>query len=111
MKFAPEIVAKLRSQVSRFDEITALISEPEVASDRRRLTALLQERGALEDLAGLLARFERLSARREEDQRLLADASSEPEMRELAREDLAAIEIEEATLDDEIKAALISEPE
>jgi hypothetical protein len=32
MKFAPEIVAKLRSQVARFDEITALISQPEVAS-------------------------------------------------------------------------------
>jgi peptide chain release factor 1 len=111
MKFAPEIVAKLRSQVARFDEITALISQPKIASDGRKLTALLQERGALEELAGLLARLERLAARRDEDERLLADSKSEPDIRELAREDLSAIEAEETTLDDEIKAALITEPE
>jgi peptide chain release factor 1 len=110
MQFAPAIVAKLREKAARFEAITAQISQPEVAADGRRIAALLQERGSLESLAALAARFEELERRRADDERMVAGSASDPEMAALAREDLETLEAEEQVLDREIKGALITEP-
>jgi peptide chain release factor 1 len=110
MQFAPAIVAKLREKAARFAAITDEIGRPEVATDGRRLAGLLQERGALEGVASLAARFEALERRRAEAERILSEPGRDPELAALAREDLEALEGEETAIDGEIKAALISEP-
>ena len=86
-------------------------ARPEVASDGRKLQSLLVERGSLESTAELVRRLDACLARRAEDERLLADAGSDPDLKELAREDLETLAAEETALDEEIKAALITEPE
>ncbi|MBL8857255.1 MAG: peptide chain release factor 1 [Planctomycetes bacterium] len=111
MIFVPAIVAKLREKAARFHAITDRIGEPEVANDGRKLKALLLERAALEESAALTARLDALIARRAEAERILADKSNDPDLMELAREDLAGLVDDEAALDLEIKSALITEPE
>jgi peptide chain release factor 1 len=111
MQFAPAIVQKLESQARRFEELTEQISRPEVASDGKRLPALLQERGRLQAAADLAQRLHALVARRQEAEHILAEPAGDAELVALAREDLAALDAEESALDREIKAALISEPE
>jgi peptide chain release factor 1 len=111
MQFAPAIVQKLESQARRFDELTEQISRPEVASDGKRLPALLQERGRLQSAADLAQRLRALVARRSEAEHIVADPKADADLAALAREDLAALDAEERALDDEIKAALITEPE
>jgi peptide chain release factor 1 len=111
MRFVPALVAKLRREAARFAEITELIGQPEVATDAKRLPALLQERGRLEDLAALAERFDRLEKRRAEAEAIVADPAADPELAELAREDLAALEDDERAFDAELKDALIREPE
>lgn len=111
MLFVPAIVSKLREKAARFHAITEHIGTPEVASDGRKLQSLLVERGSLESTAELVRRLDACLARRAEDERILADAASDPDLKELAREDLEALASEETALDEEIKAALITEPE
>jgi peptide chain release factor 1 len=111
MQFASALVQKLKSQAERFEELTRLISTPEVAVDGRRLPVLLQERGRLQAAAGLAGRLDHLIARRTEAERILAEPAPDPDLAGLAREDLAAIEPLESALDREIKEVLIAEPE
>jgi peptide chain release factor 1 len=96
---------------ARFEEITQAISTPEIAADGRKLPALLQERGRLEATAILSRRLDALVVRRAEAERILAEPKPDPDLAGLAREDLEELESLEATLDREIKEALIAEPE
>jgi peptide chain release factor 1 len=110
MQFAPAVVQKLKSQAQRFDELTEMLARPEVASDGKRLPALLQERGGLQAAADLARRLEALLARRGEAERILADPRADADLAQLAREDLEVLPLEEEVLDREIKEALITEP-
>jgi len=110
MEFAPAIVSRLENQAARFRELTELLSAPASAGDGRRIPALLQERGRLEPAARLAERLELLRRRRAEDEQMLV-GGADPELAELAREDLAALEEEERALDQEIKQALIDDPD
>ncbi len=109
MRFDATLVAKLRARAARYDEITQLIGSPEVATDGRKLSELLRERGSLERSHVMCAELEALLARRDEAEAILADGS-DAELGELAREDLESIESEELRLDDEAKLALIADP-
>ncbi|MFO1010568.1 MAG: peptide chain release factor 1 [Planctomycetota bacterium] len=111
MTFAPSLVAKLDREAARFAELTELISLPEVATDGKRLPALLQERGRLEPIADLARRFHALHARRDEARAILAEAKPDPDLAALAREDLATLEPEERALEAAILDALVQEPE
>ncbi len=111
MQFAPTLVSKLEERARRFEELTELISTPEVATDGRRLPGLLQERGRLQASAELARRLSELVHRREEAELILADPAPDLDLAALAREDLSTIEPEESSLDREIKEALIAEPE
>ncbi len=111
MQFAPSLVAKLEREAARFAELTELISQPEIATDGKKLPPLLQERGRLEPMAELKARLDSLRARRAEAEAILADPGRDAELEQLARDDLAALAALEQALDDEIREALIREPE
>jgi peptide chain release factor 1 len=111
MQFAPTLVSKLEERARRFEELTELISTPEVATDGRRLPGLLQERGRLQSTADLARRLAELRRRREDAETILADPAPDPDLAALARDDLASLDEEERSLDREIKEALITEPE
>ena len=109
MQFAAPLVAKLREQAARFRELTEFLSTPEAAADSRRMPGLLRLRGSLESAAGLSDELDGLLARRADAEKLRTDA--DPEMRELAREELSALEEEERRFDARVKDVLIAEPE
>jgi peptide chain release factor 1 len=111
LDFPIALAQKLRRQAERFEEITQAISTPEIAADGRKLPVLLQERGRLEATAILSRRLDALVVRRAEAERILAEPKPDPDLAGLAREDLEEVESLEATLDREIKEALIAEPE
>ena len=111
MEFAPAIVEKLRLQARRFDELTDLLASPDAAADGKRYPALLRERGQLERAAELCRRLDALVQRRAEAERILAEPSPDPDLAELAREDLEGLAELEHALDREVKAVLVSDPE
>ena len=107
MQFAPSIVAKLRAQAARHAELTEMLSSAEIVSDTRRLPGLMKERGALEPLAELAQRLDGLLARRKDAE----EAQRDPELAQLAREELAELEAEERSFDAELKDALVTDKE
>jgi peptide chain release factor 1 len=109
MQFAPAIVEKLRQKAARFRALTDELAAPETAADPRRYPQLLKERGTLEEAAELARRLSELARRRADDEAILADATAEPELRELAHADLEALEQEERALDAEARTALVAD--
>ena len=110
MEFNPALVEKLRERAERFAQLTGLLADPAVASDPKRATALLRERGGLERSAQLHEQLTGLLNRRREAEEILAEAG-DPELVELAREDLTALDDDQLTLDGEIRMALIADPQ
>ena len=84
MEFAEPIVTKLREKVARFQEVSAQLEDPEVASDPKRFPPLLRERGSLEMAAELGTRLEQLITRRREAEEILETGDDE-DLAELAR--------------------------
>jgi len=109
MEFAPPIVAKLRERAARHAEIAKLLEDPEVASDHRRFPALLREQGQLAESVDLLAKLDALVTRRTEAEALVDDAAADPDLRELAEEELEGLDADELALDQEIKGELVQD--
>jgi len=109
MEFAPAIVGKLRERAARFDELTEMLSTPEIACDGKRSADLMRERGQLESSHGLYMRHEELIGRQTEAQAILEEDGEDKEFMELASADLEAVEEEAVELYDEIKSVLVTE--
>ena len=90
---------------ARFEELTELLSDPEVVSDHRRMAELARERSRLEPIVDLGRRFR-------ETGEALADArdllrSGDEDERELAREEEERLTPLLADLEEDLKLALL----
>lgn len=110
MDFHPDLVAKLRERAERHGELTEQLSDPEIASDPKRFPTILRERGSLEQSAQMFLRLQELQTLRRDAEEIVADGEDE-ELVALAQEDLDGLGDKEAALDQQIKLALIADPE
>ncbi|MDR0528319.1 MAG: peptide chain release factor 1 [Zoogloeaceae bacterium] len=95
--------ARLESISFRFQEIEALLASEEVARDRSRFRELSLERSEIESAARLYAEY----CQREADARQTESLLSDPEMRDLAREELVAARERLASLILELQKELL----
>ena len=86
MSLSDSMMAKLSDLTDRFEEVGALLSEQEVMADRERFTALSKEYAELEPVIQSFKRYQGLEEEAGEAEELAKD--DDPEMRELAGEDL-----------------------
>lgn len=82
----PSIRRKLEQIAERFEEITALLADPEIQADQHRFRDLGREYSQLEPVVATFRRYAEAEADITSAQELLDD----PEMTTLAREELAA---------------------
>lgn len=68
----------------RFEELGALLSEPDVVSDQERWRALMREHSQLEPLDAAVGRYAQML----EDRAMAKDMLSDPDMADMAREEL-----------------------
>jgi peptide chain release factor 1 len=90
---------------ARFEELTALLGDPEVASDHRRMTEIARERAQLERVVDLGRRFRDTSEALDDARDLLR--SGDEDERELAREEEDRLSPLLAELEDDVKVALL----
>jgi peptide chain release factor 1 len=90
---------------ARYEEVTRLLSDPEIVSDHRQLQELGRERAQLEDVVALYRRY-RDAEQALQDARALARDADE-EMRALGREEEERLTAEIAQLDQDMKLALL----
>lgn len=100
------LLSRLDGLDARFEEVSTLITDPAVISDRKRYVRLTKEYHELEEILAVKREYENALSAIEESKAIIASESDE-EMRQLARE-----EMEEATaripkLEERIKLLLI----
>jgi len=95
--------AKLEELARRASEIDALMCDPEVISKPKELRDLNQERSRLEPVMAAFERWKSIEQQIADDKEALDD----PELGELAREELPLLEKELSELENEIQVLLL----
>ncbi|MCU7813499.1 MAG: peptide chain release factor 1 [Candidatus Thiodiazotropha sp. (ex Notomyrtea botanica)] len=99
----PSLRGKLDHIAERFEEITALLADPEIQSDQRQFRSLGQEYAQLEPVVETFRRYMDTESDIEAAQEMMGD----PEMAPLAKEELTAAEQTRDTLEPELQLLLI----
>jgi len=100
------ILDKLEGLVSRFEEVSTLITDPSVIADQKRFVKLTKEYKELDDI--MKARKEYMQTLSNiEDAKSILGSEQDPEMREMAREEIDASQARVPELEEEIKMLLV----
>ncbi len=101
----PSIQLKLENLCERYDEIAALLSEPEVQNNQNKFRTLSQEYAQISPLVDCYKRYENLMEALATAKEMAND--SDPELRELAKEEIADTENQIDALDHELQLLLL----
>lgn len=105
------LLEKLDGLVSRFEEVGTLITDPAVIADMKRFVKLQKEFHDLEKIVEARNEYKRTLDGIEEAH-LLLETESDPEMKDMAREELESCTNRLPALEEEIKLLLIpADPE
>jgi peptide chain release factor 1 len=94
---------KLTPFINRYNELTELLSSPDIGNDIKRMTDLSKEQSSIQAIVNKATEYKKLLDDIEENKSLAFDA----ELGELAKEELRALEPMVSPLEDEIKKLLI----
>jgi peptide chain release factor 1 len=101
----PSIQQKLENLCERYDEIAALLSEPETQTNQNKFRALSQEYAQITPLVEVYKK--RANALTQKTSALEMANDSDPELRELAKEEIAEAEQTVADLEQELQILLL----
>ncbi|MCL1837533.1 MAG: peptide chain release factor 1 [Treponema sp.] len=97
---------RLSSLLKRFDELTLVIQDPDLTKDQNRYRDTMKEYSFLSEIAALHNETQGLT-KQLEDAKALAQEEKDPEMKELAKEELRELEIKLQDCEDKLKFLLI----
>ncbi|MDP4270987.1 MAG: peptide chain release factor 1 [Bacteroidota bacterium] len=105
------LLEKLDGLVSRFEEVQTLITDPAVLADMKRFVKLNKEYRDLEKIVAARNEYQQMLNGIEEA-RMILDTENDPEMREMAKEELDTCSSRIPSLEEEIKLLLVpADPE
>lgn len=108
---ANPILQKLNGLTARFEEVSTLITDPGVIADRNRFVRLTKEYKGLEELLAAKRDYEQLLANLDEARNIVMN-DDDPDLKEMAREEIAAGEERLPALEEQIKLMLVpADPE
>src|SRR6266702_4506902 len=102
---SPEVLKKLDAIESRFEELTHQLSDPGVVSSGERYRKVAKERASVEAAVTSLRAYRKLLADIADNEAFLAE--KDPELRELAKEELAALRPRVSPAEEELKRLLV----
>ncbi len=94
---------KIEELERRFQELEALLSDPEVISNQPEFRKLSREHKDLSELVAVYRRWRKVMSEINENREMLAD----PDMKEMAEEELKSLEAEQSTLEADIQLLLL----
>jgi peptide chain release factor 1 len=101
----PSIQTKLENLGERFEEITALLSRPEVQNDQNQYRSLGQEYAQIEPLVACYKIYQENETNLESAREMAKD--SDPELREMAKEELNDAESQREELEQQLQILLL----
>jgi peptide chain release factor 1 len=93
---------KLELIQKRYDELSQLLAQVEIATDHKRLQELSKERAALEDIVGMYQEYKAKSKELAELEALL-NSHGEAEMTALVKEEVSKLKQQQAELIGKLK--------
>lgn len=100
------LLEKLDWIQTRFEEVSRQITDPEAVADMKRFVKLNKEYKELENIVRVSREYRQLIANMAEAKEILEN-ENDPEMREMAKEELSAGQERQPSLEEEIKLLLI----
>ncbi len=96
---------KLAEVETRFDDLEGMLADPEMMQDRNRYTEIAKERAALVSIVETYRVYKGILTEIEDSEELLGD--DDPEIRGLAREELAGLRGRQEELEEKLKVLLL----
>jgi len=101
----PSIQLKLDNLSERFDEIAALLSQPEVQGEQNKFRSLSQEYAQLDPIVASYKQYQENEANLQSAKEMAKD--SDPELRELAKEEINDAEQQKEKLQQQLQILLL----
>jgi len=99
------MLARLDAVEARFDELTRLWADPDIAQDYEKVAEYAKERADLEERVSLYHRYRQIEGEHAAAEEMLTDADED--IREMAEEELARLETEQETLEQQLRHLLV----
>jgi len=100
---------KLDTQLKRYEEICALMSEISVVSDRERYQRLARELASLEDSAKKYREYKKILAGIDDTKGLLEEGAHSAELTEMARKEIGELEKKRDAVENELEEMMLDE--
>ena len=101
---------RLASVEGRYEELNELLSDPEVVSDTKRLMKLTKEEASLRETVTNYRRYKEVEGDIEDTLEMLSE-TSDPEMTEMAKEELADLKKEKTEIEEKMKILMLPKDE
>ena len=99
------VYRKLETLVERYEEVQALLSDPEVIGDQDRFRALSKEYAELEEVAKAFTAYQKAQEDVSTAQEMLKD--SDPDMREMAQEEYKEAKAQVESLEEQLQVLML----
>ncbi len=99
-------IDSLERMAQRYDELMNLMAQPDVLADPQQLQVLAREQSALEELVSRYRKYQDLQRQLDDARRLLKEGA-EPDLAELAREEITSLEAQLDALAKEVREKLV----
>jgi peptide chain release factor 1 len=100
------MLERLKKVEERYEELTRLMADPDIAQDYERVAQYAKERADLEDIVGVYRAYKDTAEELEETKTLLTD-DADPELRELAETEVAGLQARLGKLEARLRQLLI----
>lgn len=94
---------KLEPFIKRYNELSTLLSSPDISADIKKMTQLSKEQSSLSNIVDKTNQYKNIMSQIEDAKIMLGD----PEMSDMAKEELKELEPELQEIEEEIKRLLI----
>ena len=102
------LILKLTELESRFDELQKQLSDPAVAYDHTKAITLSKEQGKLKGLVFQFREYKKAVTQAEEAEHIINSDSTEPDMKEMAKEELGQLNAKKDKLLNELQDKLLT---
>ena len=99
-------IQKMATLERRFEEVSNLLGQPEIIANRSEFMKLSKEHSDLDELVAAWREYSK-SRKELEEAKAMVESESDPDMRDLAREELKALEEARGNLEQRIKILLL----
>lgn len=97
---------KLKEVEARYEELERLMADPDVAADYEKVVEYSKERSSIQEIVQQY-RVYKTQWQELQEARTMRDEESDPDLREMAREEAAELESSTAELEDKLKLMLL----